>query len=75
MLNNKYSLFLAGDYQEPGRGGNSFFTEGDTTFVVYHAYTRSANGAPLLNIKPVYMDENGWPTVQSTDALFKRKVY
>jgi len=29
MLDNKYSLFLAGDYQEPGRGGNSFFTEGD----------------------------------------------
>lgn len=75
MLDNKYSLFLAGDYQEPGRGGNSFFTEHDTTFIVYHAYTRSANGAPLLNIKPVYMDKNGWPTMQPSKELFNRKIY
>lgn len=75
MLDNKYSLFLAGDYQEPGRGGNSFFTEGDTTYIVYHAYTRSAHGMPLLNIKPVYMNKDGWPTMNSSNPLFKRTIY
>ncbi len=75
MLDNKYSLFLAGDYQEPGRGGNSFFTENDTTFVVYHAYTRSADGRSLLNIKPLYIGEDGWPTPEPTRRLFKRERY
>ncbi|MEO6732958.1 MAG: arabinan endo-1,5-alpha-L-arabinosidase [Ferruginibacter sp.] len=70
-VDNKYSLFLAGDSTEPGRGHNGFFTEQDTTFIVYHAYTRSVNGASLLNIKPVYMDKDGWPTMDSTKQLFK----
>lgn len=70
---NKYSLFLAGDSSEPGRGHNGFFTEHDTTFIVYHAYTRSANGASLLNIKPMYMDEADWPTLDATKKSFKRE--
>ncbi|MBC7874522.1 MAG: arabinan endo-1,5-alpha-L-arabinosidase [Ferruginibacter sp.] len=72
-VDNKYSLLLAGDSTEPGRGHNGFFTEGDTTFIVYHAYTRSQNGASLLNIKPVYMDGLGWPTMEVTKKLFIRK--
>ena len=70
-MDNKYTLFLQGNEEEPGRGHNGFFTEHDTTFIVYHAYTRSANGAPLLNIKPVYMDEQGWPTMEPAKDLFK----
>lgn len=71
-VENNYSLFLAGDQDEPGRGHNGFFTENDTTFIVYHAYTRSADGASLLNIKPLYMDEEGWPSLDSSDELFRR---
>lgn len=74
-VNNQYSLFLAGDSTEPGRGHNGFFTEGDSTFIVYHAYTRAANGASLLNIKPLYIDADGWPAIQNTGVLFKRKEY
>lgn len=70
-LNNKYSEFLEGSYEEPGRGHNGFFSEGDTTYIVYHAYTRSANGASMLNIKPVYADADGWPTMTNTKILFK----
>jgi arabinan endo-1,5-alpha-L-arabinosidase len=70
-LDNKYTVFLEGNYEEPGRGHNGFFTEKDTTFVVYHAYTRSAEGASLLNIKPVYVDADGWPAVSETPKLFK----
>jgi arabinan endo-1,5-alpha-L-arabinosidase len=74
-VDNNYSLFLAGDSTAPGKGHNGFFTEHDTTFIVYHAYTRAANGASLLNIKPLYMDKDGWPTIENTGILFKREVY
>jgi arabinan endo-1,5-alpha-L-arabinosidase len=73
FMDNKYSLFLAGDSTEPGRGHNGFFTEHDTTFIVYHAYTKSQNGASVLNIKPVYIDKTGWPTIQVTGKLFRRE--
>lgn len=74
-VDNNYSLFLSGDSTEPGRGHNGFFTEGDTTFIVYHAYTRAANGAPLLNIKPLYIDKDEWPTLDAKNKLFKREKY
>ncbi len=70
-LNNQYTVFLEGNYDEPGRGHNGFFTEKDTTYMVYHAYTRSANGASMLNIRPVYTGADGWPTLNSTKKLFK----
>ena len=74
--NNDYSVFLAGDYDEPGRGHNGFFTEGGVTYIVYHAYTRSADGASLLNIKPVYIDADGWPSMESAgNYLFKRECF
>jgi arabinan endo-1,5-alpha-L-arabinosidase len=72
-VDNNYSLLLAGDSTEPGRGHNGFFTEHDTTFIVYHAYTREANGVSLLNIKPMYVDEQGWPTMDASGKLFKRE--
>jgi len=68
-VDNNYTLFLEGDYDEPGRGHNGFFTENDTTYIVYHAYTRSADGASLLNIKPVYVGEDGWPTMENTGKI------
>jgi arabinan endo-1,5-alpha-L-arabinosidase len=71
---NDYSVFLAGDYDEPGGGHNGFFAEGDTTYIVYHAYTRAFNGSSLLNIKPLYMDKAGWPTLNPKDKLFAMPV-
>lgn len=71
---NNYSLFLAGDSTEPGRGHNGFFTEKDSTFIVYHAYTRAANGASLMRIKPLFIDKDGWPTLENTGLLFRRKI-
>lgn len=75
LIDNKYSVFLAGDYNEPGRGHNGFFAEGDTTYIVYHAYTRSQNGASVLNIKPLYMDAEGWPTIEPTPRLFEMPAF
>lgn len=70
---NSCSQFMRGDYEEPGRGHNGFFTENDTTFIVYHAYTRSENGTPLLRIKPVFMDADGWPTLENTGTPINAK--
>jgi arabinan endo-1,5-alpha-L-arabinosidase len=74
-LDNKYSLFLSGNTEEPGRGHNGFFTDGDTTFIVFHAYTKSAEGASLLNIKPLYVSEDGWPSFEPTPTLFKMEDF
>ena len=72
-VDNNYSLFMVGNYEEPDRGHNGFFTENDTTFIVYHAYTRSENGAPILNIKPMYMTDDLWPTLDvSKNILFAK---
>lgn len=70
-VNDQYTLFLAGDEDEPGRGHNGFFAERDSTFIVYHAYSKVANGASLLNIKTLYMDDQDWPTVMPTKRLFR----
>jgi arabinan endo-1,5-alpha-L-arabinosidase len=72
---NDYTVFLAGDYDEPGRGHNGFFAQGDTTYLVYHAYTRTFEGQSLLNIKPLYMDKDGWPSLNPNDALFKMPAF
>lgn len=70
-LDDKYTVFLAGDDSEPGRGHNGFFAEGDQTFIVYHAYSKSQEGKSLLNIKPLYITEDGWPTIEVTKNIFK----
>lgn len=74
-VENDYSLFLAGDSTAPGKGHNGFFTERDTTFIVYHAYTRAAGGASLLNIRALYIDDEGWPSMDKQKKLFRREEY
>ena len=64
MVNNNYSLFLAGNEEEPGRGHNGFYAEDGKTYILYHAYTKSADGASLLNIRPLYITKDGWPTIE-----------
>lgn len=70
-VDNKSSLFLTGNKEEPGRGHNGIFAAQDTTYVVYHAYTKSADGKSLLNIKPLYMTSDEWPTLEPTNRLFE----
>jgi arabinan endo-1,5-alpha-L-arabinosidase len=70
-VDDKYSLFLAGDEAEPGKGHNGIFAEGDVTYMVYHAYTRAANGASLLNIRQLFLTDDDWPTLEKTSKPFK----
>jgi len=74
-VDDHYSVFLAGDEQEPGRGHNGIFAEQDTTYMVYHAYSRSQNGQSLLNIKPLYLTEDQWPSITPTKTLFKMDAF
>ena len=55
---------------EPGRGHNGIFSEGDTTYLVYHAYTKAFNYNSVLNIKPLYMGADGWPTIEPSATKF-----
>lgn len=74
-VDNDYTLLLEGDYEQPGKGHNGFFTENGITYIVYHAYTRSAQGTSLLTIQPVYEGEDGWPTLTKTGSFFEVSSY
>ncbi len=74
-VDDKYSLLLAGDENEPGRGHNGIYSEGNTTYLVYHAYTKAFDYNSVLNIKPLYMDADGWPTVTPTKTKFQMEPF
>lgn len=44
-----------------GPGHNSIFIEGDTYYLVYHAYDGSAAGVPTLRVEALKWDSAGWP--------------
>lgn len=63
------SIILRADLQEKqrfrGPGHVGAFTDKDgTTYLVYHAYDREANGAPTLRIAPLEWGADGWPTAK-----------
>lgn len=63
-----FTVLLERDYDEnhsvlhAGMGCSGFFWDNDTLFMSYHAYT-APRGDALLNIKPVYLDSEGWLTM------------
>jgi arabinan endo-1,5-alpha-L-arabinosidase len=62
MVTSNYDILLAGDKEHPGQGGQSFFVDHDSLFMVYHAYT-APSGKSMLNIRPVYLDKSNWLTM------------
>jgi arabinan endo-1,5-alpha-L-arabinosidase len=44
-----------------GPGGASVFQDGDSFFIVYHAYDVKNNGAPTLRIARLAWTPDGWP--------------
>lgn len=71
MLNNAYDVLLSGDANHPGQGGQSFFRDRDSLFMVYHSYT-APDGKSLLNIRPVYQDPSGWLTLDPAKGAIIR---
>ncbi|MCJ2187187.1 arabinan endo-1,5-alpha-L-arabinosidase [Novosphingobium beihaiensis] len=63
------TIFLRADLQEQqrfrGPGHAGVFTDTDgTTYVVYHAYDKQADGAPKLRIAPIRWGADGWPVAE-----------
>ncbi len=63
MLDGGGTLILDGSDRWKGPGHNSIYIEGDTYYMVYHAYDAQMNGAPDLRIQPLQWDQDGWPFV------------
>jgi arabinan endo-1,5-alpha-L-arabinosidase len=53
-----------------GPGHNSIYVEGDTYYMVYHAYDANAGGIPTLRVEALRWDSDGWP--QSPSVLLEK---
>ncbi len=54
-------------------GHNDIFVDNDTVFLVNHGYTWP-QGQTRLMIRPLYWDEDGWPTLDSTQGVITAPV-
>ncbi len=46
-----------------GPGHNAILQDGDTDYIVYHAYDAESHGAPTLRISRLAWDADGWPSL------------
>jgi len=72
MMQGGGTILLRADLQEkqryrgPGHAGAFTDTDGTTT-LVWHAYDRTANGAPVLRVARLRWDADGWPVAEPID--------
>ena len=69
MMEGGGSILVRADLQEQqrfrGPGHAGAFTDKDgTTYLVYHAYDKQADGKPQLRIAPLRWDAEGWPVAE-----------
>jgi arabinan endo-1,5-alpha-L-arabinosidase len=69
MVDGGGTLLDDGDSRWKGPGHNAIFTEGDTTFMVNHAYDAENNGASMLQIRPLYWTADNWPTLEAKKGV------
>lgn len=55
------TIVLEGSDEYAGVGHNAVLQEGDTDWLVFHAYTVKRGGMALLQIRPIIWTEDGWP--------------
>jgi arabinan endo-1,5-alpha-L-arabinosidase len=65
MLEGGGTLILAAYDRWRGPGHNGIYQEGDTTWMVYHAYDAKGAGISKLRIESLGWDEAGWPYLPS----------
>lgn len=64
MLTGGGTLIITqGDDRWKGAGHNAVYQQGHSAILVYHAYDARNFGRPTLQIKPLYWDADGWPTL------------
>jgi arabinan endo-1,5-alpha-L-arabinosidase len=69
MMQGGGSILVRADLQEQqrfrGPGHAGAFTDKDgTTYLVYHAYDKQADGKPTLRIAPLRWEAEGWPVAE-----------
>jgi GH43 family beta-xylosidase len=63
MMEGGGSLIDKGDDRWKGPGHNAVYQQGDSAILVNHAYDKLNNGRATLQIRPLYWDADGWPTL------------
>ena len=66
MMEGGGTLIDAGDERWKGPGHCAVYQFADTAILVNHAYDAVNNGAPTLQIRPLYWGEDGWPFLKKT---------
>jgi arabinan endo-1,5-alpha-L-arabinosidase len=65
MMEGGGTLIDAGDEYWKGPGHCAVYQSKDTAILVNHAYDALNNGAPTLQIRPLYWDNEGWPYIRN----------
>jgi arabinan endo-1,5-alpha-L-arabinosidase len=63
MAHGGGTLFLEGNKDWPGRGGNSVHTFDGKDYLVFHAYEAADNGLQKLKIAEMKWDATQWPVI------------
>ena len=57
------TVFLEGNDEWAGVGHNSAYNFDGKDYMFFHGYYKPRNGAPLLLVREIEWDEEGWPVV------------
>ncbi|MBN1887973.1 MAG: family 43 glycosylhydrolase [Thermoflexales bacterium] len=68
MLQGGGSLVLEGHGRWSGPGHNAVYQQGHSAILVNHAYDKENSGRATLQIRPLYWDADGWPTLSLEEA-------
>jgi arabinan endo-1,5-alpha-L-arabinosidase len=64
MTSGAGELLDTGDAVRKGPGHNGIFIEHDTVFCVNHYYDATRSGTATMQIRAVYWDSDGWPSLK-----------
>jgi arabinan endo-1,5-alpha-L-arabinosidase len=74
MTNGAGEILDTGDNVRKGPGHNGIFIERDTVFCVNHFYDATHSGAATMQIRPIYWDENNWPSFTVTTGNIQQPL-
>jgi arabinan endo-1,5-alpha-L-arabinosidase len=63
MADGYGTVVLQGNRRFRGPGHQAVLRDGDTDYLVYHAYDAEHDGVPTLRIAPIAWTRDGWPEV------------
>ena len=69
MLAGGGHCVLSGSDRWRGPGHCAVLLEGDSSWLVHHAYDAENNGVATLRIRPLSWDKEGWPSAEEFDGV------